>query len=240
MEAFTSWPKRIEAPPQAALAGASQLAAAAISLAAYALLMGLFGRGRTPQPANIEIPLEHKELKAKPDSGKVKAKKSVTEAQRQWDTQHVSSSSGGGSSSSNNGGGKKSETSLSRKVSFSIPDTVVEDVVPPPLDPQKLPPPAAKSNEPESAAKPARQAKSAKPAATAEAAKTSPSTVPPPVAASGEVALNITASKNRGAASSLLQKVATPFYAVKRKLFPPSKGKGSFGEQASDNVRQNV
>ena len=151
-----------------------------------------------------------------------------------------SSSSGGGSSSSNNGGGKKSETSLSRKVSFSIPDTVVEDVVPPPLDPQKLPPPAAKSNEPESAAKPARQAKSAKPAATAEAAKTSPSTVPPPVAASGEVALNITASKNRGAASSLLQKVATPFYAVKRKLFPPSKGKGSFGEQASDNVRQNV
>lgn len=206
--------------------------------------MGLLGPKRAPQ--SVAIPLEHKELKSsKPDSAKSvpSQKKSVAQAQKQWDEMTTTP-----------GSTDRTDNEQRRRVSFadgvesSRSDApAVQKCGAEPSPPLSVPAsPAAKTAPAATPAVTPAPVPAPAPAPAKSRSRQAPTPTVPPImttSTGAEMDLNVRTAKNRGPVSSFVQQLAGPFSALKRKLRKLTqhrdRGKETTDEDAED-VRQHL
>ena len=183
--------------------------------------MGLFSR---PAPAQLDIPLEHKEITSRPDTGKLK----VAHANKNWEKQPITASAPSSDRS-------QSSTSSRRRVAFAEPADSVKPASSSCSDSifdggSSI---SATSSQPRTLSSVAASPAGRKSLPSPPPPSPLPPPLPPPPVSSGEFQLNLKKAKNRGPISSLRVKVVDFAFALKRGVFGvPKTGKGSFAEPA--------
>ena len=225
--------------------------------ARFCTAMGLFGKREMAE--TLEIPVDHKEIKSRPDTGKLRqpqdksidappskqlserstSKRRVTfqephnegisGSQDSLKSEHANGANGSGSSSGSSSSSSSSSSGGGGGGSSSSSNAVDGTTSTTTSSNTATPLKASQQKLPSTAARPP----------PPEPSMPEPALNAPP---SGEVSLNLKRSKSRSPLDSLRVKLLGVYFALRRSFFgAPRTGKGSFAEPAQDEaVRQHL